>query len=72
MVHLRPDALNYQYRFKELLQNDNTSMYHEGFPVPIACLRSVSRLKAVTVPQGTIYDLDVDPTNKYIITGGQV
>ncbi|CAM9937562.1 unnamed protein product [Ectocarpus sp. 6 AP-2014] len=31
----------------------------------------VHRLRAVKVPQGTIYGLDVDPTNKYIITAGQ-
>lgn len=30
------------------------------------------RLRAVKVPQGTIYGLDVDPTNKYIVTAGQV
>ncbi|CAM9266437.1 unnamed protein product [Ectocarpus sp. 12 AP-2014] len=31
----------------------------------------VHRLRAVKVPQGTIYGLDVDPTNKYIVTAGQ-
>jgi len=30
------------------------------------------RLRAVGVPQGTIYGLDVDPTNNYIVTAGQV
>lgn len=30
------------------------------------------RLRAVNVPQGTIYGLDVDPTNNYIVTAGQV
>ncbi|CAM9820841.1 unnamed protein product [Chrysoparadoxa australica] len=32
---------------------------------------SVSRYKSVGVPQGTIYGLDVDPTNKYLLTAGQ-
>ncbi|CAB1119878.1 unnamed protein product [Ectocarpus sp. CCAP 1310/34] len=31
----------------------------------------VHRLRAVKVTQGTIYGLDVDPTNKYIVTAGQ-
>ncbi|CAN0050576.1 unnamed protein product, partial [Scytosiphon promiscuus] len=31
----------------------------------------VNRLRAVSVPQGTIFGLDVDPTNKYIVTAGQ-
>lgn len=30
------------------------------------------RYKAVSVPQGTIFGLDVDPTNKYMVTAGQV
>lgn len=34
--------------------------------------RRVTRLKAVSVPSGTVYDIDVDPTNKYMITSGQV
>jgi hypothetical protein len=32
----------------------------------------VSRVKSVAVPSGTVYDIDVDPTNKYMITSGQV
>lgn len=30
------------------------------------------RFKSVSVPQGTIFGLDVDPTNKYMVTAGQV
>lgn len=26
----------------------------------------------MAVPSGTVYDIDVDPTNKYMITSGQV
>jgi hypothetical protein len=33
--------------------------------------RNIARLKAVNVPYGTIYDIDVDATNKYMITSGQ-
>lgn len=33
--------------------------------------RDVCRNKAVAVPYGTIYDLDVDATNKYMVTSGQ-
>lgn len=42
------------------------------FRCPFLPPMSDGRLRAVKVPQGTIYGLDVDPTNKYIVTAGQV
>jgi WD40 repeat protein len=33
--------------------------------------RQIVRFKSISVPQGTIYGMDVDPTNKYMVTAGQ-
>jgi len=33
--------------------------------------RVINKDKAVAVPYGTIYDLDVDASNKYLVTSGQ-
>ena len=42
-------------------------------PIHYCCtIRDHPRYKSVSVPQGTIYGLDVDPTNKYMVTVGQV